>query len=491
MNQARMPLVEALEKFTREEPAYFRIPGHRFLRGIDPSLQNASLAAFDLSEAEGLDDLHNPCGVIAKAQELAADLYGAKKAYFLVNGTTCGNEAMVLSAAREGEQVILPRNAHKSVLMGLIMSGAVPVYVQPEYFGEWQVWGGITPGKIKEAFERAPGAKAALVVSPTYYGIGSDLEAIAGICHENQALLLVDEAHGSHLYFSDQLQNGAIRCGADVSALSMHKTAGSFTQSSLLLVGSGRINPGLLEENLQMVQSTSPSYLLMASLDAARKGMALEGKERMQRALELSEMARDAFGKIPGVRVLDEKAEGRSGIYRIDLTRLVFSMKELGIGGYRLQELLYERFGVSTELSDEENVVAVITWANEEKDIQRLIHGVETLAKEADVKNECSVSRFEGAVPEKEWVQIPREIPSMCLTPREAYFADKRTVSFWNAKGCIAGEMIVPYPPGIPIVCPGERITDEILELIFKNKKNGCAFHGPADASLETIRVIR
>ncbi len=272
MDQNRMPLVEALQQFREEAPAYFRIPGHRFERGLDETLnEKSSLAAYDLSEAEGLDDLHHAEGVIAEAQKLAAETWKAKKTFFLVNGTTCGNEAMVLSSVKEGEKIIVPRNVHKSVLMGLILSGATPVYVMPEYSTKWQMWGGVTPETIEKAFAETPDAKAVLLVSPTYYGLCSDLQAIAEICHCHNAALLVDEAHGSHLYFSEQLPLGALESGADACAQSIHKTAGSFTQSSFLSLGSGRLDEARVAANLQMVQSTSPSYLLMASLDAARR----------------------------------------------------------------------------------------------------------------------------------------------------------------------------------------------------------------------------
>ena len=357
MDQNRMPLVEALQQFREEAPAYFRIPGHRFERGLDETLNGASLAAYDLSEAEGLDDLHHAEGVIAEAQKLAAETWKAKKTFFLVNGTTCGNEAMVLSSVKEGEKIIVPRNVHKSVLMGLILSGATPVYVMPEYSTKWQMWGGVTPETIEKAFAETPDAKAVLLVSPTYYGLCSDLQAIAEICHCHNAALLVDEAHGSHLYFSEQLPLGALESGADACAQSIHKTAGSFTQSSFLSLGSGRLDEARVAANLQMVQSTSPSYLLMASLDAARRGMALHGKERMERALELGQRARQELAKIKGIEVLGTEMEGTCGVWKIDLTRLVFSARELGISGYDLQVRLYEEYRVSTELADEENVV--------------------------------------------------------------------------------------------------------------------------------------
>ena len=483
MDQNKVPLLSAMENFYEEKPAYFRIPGHRFLKGIDPELAGATLAALDLSEAEGLDDLHDAKGVIREAEQLAADLWKAKRTFFLVNGTTCGNEAMVLTAAGEGEKIIVPRNAHKSVLMGLIMSGAEPVYLMPEYCPEFGIFGGVAPKAVEEAFQQAPDAKAVLIVSPTYYGLCSDLETIANICHSHDAALLVDEAHGSHLYFSNLLPKGAILCGADAAAQSIHKTAGSFTQSSLLQIGSDRIDEKKMAASLQMVQSTSPSYLLMASLDAARRGLALHGKEWMERAVWLSEMARKALKEIPGIRVLGEEIAGKYGISAIDATRLVFSASELGISGYRLQKMMYERFRVSLELADEKNVVAVITWANEEEDMQRLCEGVRLLQREhAMEKKDQKVPAASG------FHHIP---PVQKMTPRKAAFCKKEQISFRDAEGRISAEMIVPYPPGIPVVTPGEIFTREILDELLEYQKNGCAFHGPSDSSLETLFTVK
>ena len=390
----------------------------------------------------------------------------------------------MLSSVKEGEKIIVPRNVHKSVLMGLILCGATPVYVMPEYSTKWQMWGGVTPETIENAFAETPDAKAVLLVSPTYYGLCSDLQAIAEICHCHNAALLVDEAHGSHLYFSEQLPLGALESGADACAQSIHKTAGSFTQSSFLSLGSGRLDEARVAANLQMVQSTSPSYLLMASLDAARRGMALHGKERMERALELGQRARQELAKIKGIEVLGTEMEGTCGVWKIDPTRLVFSARELGISGYDLQVRLYEEYRVSTELADEENVVCVITWANSEEDITRLIDALAGISA-AESGKTTGRTKFT----EKQW--LFRSLPEMVKTPREAYFAEKEAVPFAEAEGRIAAEMAAPYPPGIPLICPGERYSREMLELMRQYKADGCEFHGPSDASLEVLYVLK
>ena len=484
MDQNRMPLVEALQQFREEAPAYFRIPGHRFERGLDETLNGASLAAYDLSEAEGLDDLHHAEGVIAEAQKLAAETWKAKKNFFSCqrhNMRQRGDGAFVCERGRKNHcsakraQIGADGPDFKRSHTGLCDAG-----VQHE----WQMWGGVTPETIEKAFAETPDAKAVLLVSPTYYGLCSDLQAIAEICHCHNAALLVDEAHGSHLYFSEQLPLGALESGADACAQSIHKTAGSFTQSSFLSLGSGRLDEARVAANLQMVQSTSPSYLLMASLDAARRGMALHGKERMERALELGQRARQELAKIKGIEVLGTEMEGTCGVWKIDLTRLVFSARELGISGYDLQVRLYEEYRVSTELADEENVVCVITWANSEEDITRLIDALAGISA-AESGKTTGRTKFT----EKQW--LFRSLPEMVKTPREAYFAEKEAVPFAEAEGRIAAEMAAPYPPGIPLICPGERYSREMLELMRQYKADGCEFHGPSDASLEVLYVLK
>lgn len=479
MDQSRMPLVEAIDRFGRENPAYFRIPGHRFARGINAQfreLAGEGLFRLDLSEAEGLDDLHQPEGVIRKAQELAAQLWGAKETFFLVNGTTCGNEAMVLGCAGPGDRVLIPRNAHKSILMGLIMSGAEPCYLMPAYDREWNLWGSVAPRAVGD---KISGCKAVYLVSPTYYGVCSDLRGISVHCRREGALLCVDEAHGSHLYFSDVLPEGALQQGADLCAQSIHKTAGSLTQSSMLQVGSSRVDRERVASALQMVQSTSPSYVLMASLDAARQEMAVNGRVRMERAVSLAGEARARLGKIPGIQVLGKEREGTDAVFRLDPTRLVFSARELGISGFRLQGLLYERFRVSTELADEENVVCVVTAGNTEEEIRRLTDGVLSIAEDKALRG--------PALRPQKWAF---SLPPRILNPREAYFSRKHRVRWEEAAGKVSAEMIVPYPPGIPLVCPGEQIDGQTWQRVEACRRQGISIHGPADSGLEYLQII-
>ena len=565
MNQNSTPILDAIENFRNERPAFFRIPAHRFERGADPrALEVLGEKAFmsDLTEAEGLDDLHQPAGPIREAQDLAAEIWGSDHCWFLVNGTTCGNEAMILASVQPGEKILVPRTAHKSVLMGLILSGAVPVWVNTETVPGWNISGEVKPEEIEKALERDSEIRAVFVVSPTYYGICSDLRRIADICHRHGIPLLVDEAHGSHLYFSDQMPEGAIRAGADVAAQSIHKTSGSMTQSSMLQWKSRFVSRQRLDECLKLVMSTSPNYLLMGSLDGARHNLALHGGELMSKSMAMADILREELSRIPYVDVLttdvcyemsgEEKialetarsagiplaellGKGRNvpEHLTLDPLRIVFSARRAGITGYRLQRLLYDKGRVSTELADFENVVAVVTWGNNGDDIRRLVETLKKLLRDEtgcgteDIPRESAeeigrIRENNGKVPKNNGkiTEADREItetnslygffdsysdgrrvnylrhaasvlPQVVMTPREAFYSEKILVKWEDAVGRVAGESIVPYPPGIPLICPGEVITREIFDIVQQYRKNRLPIHGPADRNLETMRVIR
>ncbi len=485
MDQNRTPLLDALVAYTEERPAYFKIPGHRYERGISSRWRKWTgdgIFRFDLTEAEGLDDLHCPQGVIREAQELTAEVFGARKSYFLVNGTTCGNEAMLLAAAGEGEEVLVPRNAHKSVLMGLILGGARPVWLMPEIDRKTGLCGVITPQAVEEGLSAHPNCHAVFLVSPTYYGVCSDVASIAEVCHRHRAILLVDEAHGGHLYFSEKLPRGAILQGADLCAQSMHKVTGSLTQSSLLHVGSDRVDEARLAGSLRMVQSTSPSYLLMTSLDAARYELALHGREMMERARVLAETARERIGKIPGIRCYGKEILG-DAVFDLDPTRLVITASELGMTGYQLADVLYDGYRVGMELADDRHVVAVVTYANEEKELEQLGNALEDISRRYhETGGEILPSCVSGS-------SIPC-LPEYVCSPRRAWFLKKRTIPWEKAAGMVAGEALIPYPPGIPLVNPGERISREIWEYMERYRKAGLPFHGPADEKLSTFQII-
>lgn len=491
MDQNRTPLLDAIVEYTKERPVYFKIPGHRYERGISERWRQWTgdgIFRFDLTEAEGLDDLHCAEGVIKEAQELTAQVFGARQTFFLVNGTTCGNEAMIMTCVREGEKIMVARNAHKSALMGLILSGAVPVWLMPEYDEKTGLCGSILPETVEQGFREHPDCKGVFLVSPTYYGITSDIERIAQICHAHDAMLLVDEAHGGHLYFGEEgeethvLPKGAIQLGADLCAQSMHKVTGSLTQSSLLHVGSKRADIGKLTENLHMVQSTSPSYLLMTSLDAARYELAQHGAEMLGKTLRLARAARIAIHEIPGMYCCGEEIIGQK-IYDYDLTRLVISATECGIGGYELADLLYEKYRVGMELADDRYVVAVVTYANEQEDMERLTEALREISRMAFDKQK----QKQKLQPKRVVLQPPESV----MTPRQAYQARKEKVAWKDAVGRIAAEAWIPYPPGIPLINPGERICEQLWEYMEEYRKRGLPFHGPSDRTMATFSVIK
>ncbi len=481
MDQNKTPLFDAIRNYIDLNPAYFRIPGHRLERGISNRWKDVvgeEIFKFDLTETPLVDDLHNPEGAIKEAQELAREVFNADHSYFLVNGTTCGNEAMIVTTAFEGQKVAIPRNAHKSALMGLIISGAEPIYLSPKLSKELGVQGGILPEDVEAMFRANPDCKGVMIVSPTYYGFCSDLRGIAEVCHRHNAVLMVDEAHGAHLYFSGQLPDGALVQGADMCAQSIHKVTGSLTQSSMLHVKSKLVDIDRLEATLHIVQSTSPSYLLMTSLDLARYELAVNGGKMIRNAVELSNYGREEINKIDGIICLDKSIEGQVGIKNLDTTRLTISASRLGITGFELKTMLFEDYGIDVELSDFMNVLAIITYANSKKDIDRLIAALKEIAQ-----------RHKGGKSIENEIFLP-PVPERVLTPREAYFSDKRIIAWKEAKGKIAGEMIAPYPPGIPVIYQGEIVTDEVWEYVENYRIRGRHLHGPADSNLNTFKII-
>lgn len=506
MNQDKTPLLEAIENFIDTKPAYFRIPGHRLDKGISSRWTDKTgkeIFAYDVTETPFTDDLHSPEGAIKEAQELLSELYDTDRSFFLVNGSTCGNEAMIISAALEGQEVMIARNAHKSAMMGLIISGAKPVYVMPQVLDEWGLQGGIDPDSVRETFKAHPNCKALFLVSPSYYGITSNLDELARICHENNALLLVDEAHGGHLYFHDDLPKGAIEQGADMCVQSMHKVTGALTQSSVLHIKSNCVDMDKVSENLHIVQSTSPNYLLMTSLDCARYELSQHGNEMVEKALLLASYAREQINGIKGFKCMGNEVTGKAGIAGTDLTRLVISVRGLGLTGFELEEILFEKYAVNMELSDYENVLAIVTYANEKEEIDRLIGACREISElysdtsNSDMPKENQKiingrkTKYDNNVIKTAKQPDFPSIPEQIMTPRQAYFSECEEISWKDSIGRISAEMIAPYPPGIPVIYPGERISKEVWNYLESFRKSGRHIHGSRDGKLESIRVIK
>lgn len=502
LNQTSQPLAETLERFSAGEPAYFCIPGHRFERGVSEELKRRfgdGVFRYDLTEANGLDDLHRSTGAIRTAQELAADLYGADTTRFLVNGTTCGLESLMLALAGPGDEVIVPRNAHQCVASGLVLSGAKPVWVLPHYERDWGFYAELTPACVEEAIRQHPRAKAVFLVSPTYYGVCSNTEKIAEICHAADLPLVTDEAHGAHLYFSESLPKGALACGADAAVVSTHKTVGSMTQTSLLHLKGSRVCTEKVDGALRMLMSSSPSYVLMTSLDAARFQLAKDGKRMAEAALALAVRLRTKLEEIPGIAVFGGSDPERLLRQRTDGTRVVFSALSLGISGFALSDRLYAEAGIALEMADAQNAVAVVTWANTQEETDRLAAAVRRIAasgtagnagKSGNTGNTGNIVNIGKTGNTGESLPLTH-LPEAVLTPREAYFKETETAALSACRGRICAESIAPYPPGIPVIQPGERLDGEIVAFLLECQKRKIPVHTTGGADLARIRVIR
>lgn len=478
--QKNAPLFEAVKKHIEADIAPFHVPGHKHGAGLEElrDYLGEKTLRMDLNAMSDIDDLGNPVSVIDDAHKLAAEAFGANKAYFLVNGTTMGIHAMMLATLKPGDEIILPRNAHKSAFTGLILSGAIPVYAKPHLNRDLGIASCLSPKAVKHAFKQSPHAAAVLIVNPTYYGLVPNIKGIAKIARAHSSAILVDEAHGSHFYFHPKLPMTAMQAGADMSAVSTHKTGGSLTQSSILLAGNGPHSTEDLSDTLGVLRTTSSSYLLMCSIDLARKQLAMRGKELIENALDVAEYARKKINKIKGLRAFGyEIVKNDSEADNFDPTKLIIRVSELGISGFQTEYELRYKHGVQIELADMHNIIAYISVGDTRASADRLILALKSIA-------ERGVSKKRLMAPE-----LP-EIPEMIVYPREAFYAKKISIPLSKAVGQISGEMLMSYPPGIPILCPGERISQEIIDYVRILKEQGANLQGCADTKVENIRVL-
>jgi lysine decarboxylase len=481
-NQHKAPLFDAVMDFVAKNPTPLCIPSHKMGRGIDPrwtDFAGHNIFKMDLSEVGGLDDLHSPRGVIAEAQELAADAFGADRSFFLVNGTSCGIIAAICTVASEGEKIIVPRNAHKSVVFGLIISGAVPVYIAAEICREKGLVGGVSKAGLDALYAENADAKGVFAVSPSYHGVCCDMKGLIDVTHGRGGIFIADEAHGNHAYFHEKLMPGALALGADCSCQSLHKMSGSLTQSSLLHVKGDRMDIGRLKANLQMMQSTSPSYILQVSLDLARSRMATQGRDILERLIAMSDGARRELSSLPGIEVLGDGLVGESEIAGYDPIRLVISARALGIDGYTLCRVLRGRYNIEIEFGDYFYGVCVMGPGTEQGDIDRLIFAMREISSEYEYLNNKPLK----------WNEALPPMPPMILTPRAAHFSERVLVDRRVAKGRISAQMIVPYPPGIPVLCPGELITGDICDFLDELIAKGRHFHGSENSDPDSIAV--
>ena len=484
MSQYNTPLFSGLREHAKKNPVQFHIPGHKKGAGIDPEFRDFigdNALSIDLINIGPLDDLHQPKGIIKQAQILAAEAFGADHTFFSVQGTSGAIMAMVMAVCGPDDKIIVPRNVHKSVMSAIVFSGAIPVFIHPEIDEQLGISHGITTDAVEKALAQHPDAKAVLVINPTYFGISADLKKIVEISHAHGIPVLVDEAHGVHIHFHEQLPLSAMQAGADMAATSVHKLGGSMTQSSILNVREGLVSAKHVQSILSMLTTTSTSYLLLASLDVARKRLATEGRELIDKTIQLAQSIRDRINQIDHLYCVGAEILGSKATFDYDPTKLIISVKDLGLTGYDVEKWLREKYNIEVELSDLYNILCIITFGDTETEGDLLVKALKDLADECE-------HRSEKVEPLK--VLLPN-IPVLALTPRDAFYAETEIIPFEESEGRIIAEFVMVYPPGIPIFIPGEIITKENLHYIRENLEAGLPVQGPEDDELKTIHVIK
>jgi arginine decarboxylase len=482
--QDSTPYVDALLAYSALETGRFQVPGHKGGIGADPAMValvgETGLVNDIPSITEGVDIGPEPTP-FQQAQLLAAEAWGAARTWFLVNGASQGNHATCLALAHFGDRVVVQRNVHSSVIDGLVVNGMRPTFVAPELDPELGIAHGLTPESLARGLDETPDAVAAMVVSPTYFGLCADVAALAEVAHSRGVPLIVDEAWGAHLHFHPDLPPDALSCGADLVTSSTHKIVGSLTQAAMLHLGNGgRIDPAVVDRCVSLGETTSPSGLLTGSLDAARRQAAVHGEELLGETLAAVAETRRRIAEIPGLDVLDERMVGRAGVAGMDPLRLSIDVRGTGSTGYRLAKTAFDMSGIDLELHSENVVVAIFGLGEPAAPAgERLVAAMRE-----------SVGRLEAEPgPPQEKLAPPPTWGELVMTPREAFLGPQEVIPFEEAVGRVAAEGLAAYPPGIPNVLPGERLTAETLTYIRESVAHGGYVRGGSDRELKTLRV--
>lgn len=478
MNQNRAPIYEALQQFREMRVVPFDVPGHKRGRG------NPELAAFlgeacvsiDVNSMKPLDNLCHPTSVIREAEELAAEAFGAAHAFLMVGGTTSSVQTMILSACKRGDKIILPRNVHRSVINALVLCGAIPVYVNPEVDTRLGISLGMKREQVAKAIKENPDAVAVLVNNPTYYGICSDLREIVRMAHGAGMYCLADEAHGTHFYFGDDMPLSAMAAGADMASVSMHKSGGSLTQSSLLLIGSA-LHEGYVRQIINLTQTTSGSYLLMSSLDISRRNLARRGREIFAKVVEMADYAREEINAIGGYYAFGKELVNGNSIYDFDPAKLSVHTRDIGLAGIEVYDLLRDEYDIQIEFGDIGNILAYLSIGDRMGELERLVSALAEIRRRHQRSSKGLLSQE----------YLP---PEVVVSPQEAFYAKKKSIRIEKSAGCVCTEFIMCYPPGIPILAPGERITEKIIQYIEYAKAKGCSMTGPEDPDIININVL-
>nr|WP_302597931.1 aminotransferase class I/II-fold pyridoxal phosphate-dependent enzyme [uncultured Cellulosilyticum sp.] len=476
--QEKMPIYEALERYKKMRIVPFDVPGHKRGQGNKEltDFLGENCMTVDVNSMKPLDNLCHPVSVIKEAEELAAEAFGSKHAFFMVGGTTSAVQAMVMTACKRGDKIIMPRNVHRSAINALVVCGAVPIYVNPGVNKELGIPLGMSYEDVKRAILQNPDAKAVLVNNPTYYGICSPLKAITELAHEHGMLVLADEAHGTHFYFNEALPASAMSVGADMAAVSMHKTGGSLTQSSFLLINN-EVSEGYVRQIINLTQTTSGSYLLMSSLDISRKNLAINGKAIFDRVMELASYAREEINKIGGYYAFGKEIINGDTVYDFDVTKLSIHTRDIGLAGIEVYDMLRDDYGIQIEFGDIGNVLAIISVGDKELNIERLISALSEIKR--------LHTNDKSGMFDHEYID-----PIVAMTPQDAFYSPKKSIPINESEGKICSEFVMCYPPGIPILAPGEGITRDILNYIAYAKEKGCFLTGTEDINIERINIV-
>jgi arginine decarboxylase len=485
-SQSDTPYLDALRAFAARDPARLHVPGHKGGAGADPRLLEAigeRALAIDIPALMwGIDVGLDPTP-FEQAQRLAAEAWGARRTWFMVNGASQGNHVALLALAHAGREVVLQRNAHSSTIDALVLSGLRPKFAAPELDPQLHIAHCLTPETLDRALSETPGAVGATIVSPTYFGAVGDVAALADVAHAHGVPLIVDEAWGAHLAFSDELPAHALSLGADLVISSTHKIVGSLTQSAMVHLGdTDLIDEEVVDRCVTLVESTSPNSLLGASLDSARRAAAVDGRALLAETVRGLAATRAAVREVPGLDVLDERLAGSPGVFAYDPLRVAIDVRGTRTSGYELARLLREQDDVNVELAGENVMVAVFGMGEDvtaagERLVAGLHHAVQVLSgQERD--------------PEAEVFAPPPPWGELAMAPREAFLGRQDVVPVGEAVGRVAAESLAAYPPGIPNVLPGERLTAETLEYIQQALDHGGSLRGASDRALRTLRVV-
>ena len=478
LSQTQAPIYEALEKFRDMRVVPFDVPGHKHGKG-NPELTaflGEQCVSIDVNSMKPLDNLCHPTSVIRDAEILAAEAFGAEHAFLMVGGTTSSVQSMVLSCCKRGDKIILPRNVHRSVINALVLCGAIPVYVNPDVDRRLGIALGMSREQVRKAIKENPDAVAVFVNNPTYYGICSDIREIVKMAHEAGMLCLADEAHGTHFYFGENMPVSAMAAGADMAAVSMHKSGGSLTQSSMLLIGKN-MNAGHVRQIINLTQTTSGSYLLMSSLDISRRNLALRGKEVFSKVVKMAEYAREEINDIGGYYAYGKELINGDSIFDFDPTKLSIHTRDIGLAGIEVYDILRDEYDIQIEFGDIGNILAYLSIGDRMQELERLVSALAEIRRRYIKDSNGLLSQ--------EYID-----PEVVCSPQEAFYAKKKSLPINESAGYVCSEFVMCYPPGIPILAPGEKITKEILDYIAYAKAKGCSMTGPEDPEINFLNVL-